>query len=461
MAFSFVHTGDLHLDSPFVGLTTAAPPTVAALLRESTILAWRNIVDLALAEQVDFLVVAGDAFERANRTLRGQLEFRDGLARLAQAGIASFVVTGNHDPLDGWEPSVTWPELAHRFGAHDGTEIARVYGISYHQRDISANLARHFRRDAEAPYAIGLLHANVGGLEGHANYAPCTLADLKASGMDYWALGHIHKHAVLSKKQPTAVYCGNPQGRDPGETDPRGCYLVRVDDAGRTHPAFHPVDVVRWQLLDVPIAELETEEALVDAVTTAVDAARSGADRSIVARVTLTGRGPMHASLARPGLRDDLRTTAQERLGTSEPFAWIEGLRDATRPALDIEARRKTEDFVGDLLRRLDAARSALRQTAEGTDADHLSTDADHEGTEADQESTGAEGTDATDATGAPATPVEGVPSQADLEKAIEDLFGNQRARRVLAPTRPDAERIAALLDEAEAILVDRLGDEG
>jgi DNA repair exonuclease SbcCD nuclease subunit len=267
MAFSFVHTGDLHLDSPFVGLTTAAPPTVAALLRESTIGAWRNVVDLALGEQVDFLLMAGDAFERADRTLRGQLEFRDGLARLAQAGIASFGVTGH--PLDGWEPSVTWPELAHRFGAHDvtvrpvlrhGTELARVYGVSCHQRDIGTNLVRHFRRDAEVPYAIGLLHANVGGLEGHANHAPCTLADLKASGMDYWALGHIHKHAVLSKKQPTAVYCGNPQGRDPGETDPRGCYLVRVDDAGRTHPAFHPVDVVRWQLLDVSIEDVETEE---------------------------------------------------------------------------------------------------------------------------------------------------------------------------------------------------------
>ena len=184
MAFSFVHTGDLHLDSPFVGLTAEAPPNVAALLRESTILAWRNIVDLALAEQVDFLVVAGDAFERANRTLRGQLVFRDGLARLAEAGIASFVVTGNHDPLDGWEPSVTWPELAHRFPAHevtaqpvvrDGTEIARVYGVSYHQRDITTNLAKRFQREADAPYAIGLLHANVGGLEGAANYAPCTV----------------------------------------------------------------------------------------------------------------------------------------------------------------------------------------------------------------------------------------------------------------------------------------------
>jgi DNA repair exonuclease SbcCD nuclease subunit len=443
MAFSFVHTGDLHLDSPFVGLTAQAPPNVAALLRESTILAWRNIVDLALQEQVDFLLVAGDAFERANRTLRGQIVFRDGLARLAADGIASFVVTGNHDPLDGWEPSVAWPALAHRFPAHEvtarpilreGTEIARVYGVSYHQRDISTNLAKRFRRDADAPYAIGLLHANVGALEGAANYAPCTLTDLRASGMDYWALGHIHKRAVLSKKQPTAVYCGNPQGRDPEEADPRGCYLVRVDDGGQAHPEFRPVDVVRWQLIDVPIDELETEESLVDAVTAAVDGARIAAERSIVARVTLTGRGTMHASLARSGLCADVATAAQERLGTAEPFAWIEGLRNRTRPAVDIKTRRETLDFVGDLLRRLDATRDGLREADENREGD------------ADQ---------------AAASPVEGVPALADLEKAIDDLFGNQRARRVLTATRPDAARIAALLDEAEAILVDHLGDEG
>ena len=121
MAFRFVHTGDLHLDSPFIGLTTEAPASVVDTLRDSTISAWRNIVELTLSQEADFLLVAGDVFEHANRTLRGQLVFREGLARLADAGIASLVVTGNHDPLDGWEPSVTWPDMAHRFAADEVT----------------------------------------------------------------------------------------------------------------------------------------------------------------------------------------------------------------------------------------------------------------------------------------------------------------------------------------------------
>lgn len=443
MSFRFVHTGDLHLDSPFVGLTAEAPASIAATLRGSTVRAWNAVIELTLAERADFLLVAGDAFEHASRTLRGQLVFRDGLARLAEAGIPSFVVTGNHDPLDGWEPSVRWPELAHRFPAREvtarpvmreGEEVARVYGISYHRRDIGANLARRFHRDADAPYAIGLLHANVGGLPDADDYAPCTMADLAASGMDYWALGHIHRHRVLSTERPTAVYCGNPQGRDPGETDPRGCYLVTVDGGGRAHPEFRAVDVVRWQLLDVPIEDLTGEEALVDAVTGAVEAARSGADRSVVARVVLTGRGPLHGSLSRSGLLADVRVAAQDRLGLVEPFGWIESLRDATRPSLDIEARRRSEDFVGDLLRRLDAVRRGL------TVADGTSSGEAPEGEEA--------------------ATAEGVPALDDLERALGDLFDNQRARRALQAAKPDAARLNDILDEVEAMLLDRLGGE-
>jgi len=245
MSFRFLHTGDLHLDSPFVGLTAEAPAGVAETLREATLQSWQGIVQIALDERVDFMVVAGDVFEHANRTLRGQIRFRDGLADLTTARIPSFVVTGNHDPLSGWEPSVVWPELAHRFPARtvtsvpvirDQDEIARIYGVSYHVRDVTVNLASRFRRETGVPFAVGLLHSNVGGIEGVANYAPCSLADLRAADMDYWALGHIHRHAVLLSGRPTVVYCGNPQGRDPGEADARGCYLVTVDDAGEIHP---------------------------------------------------------------------------------------------------------------------------------------------------------------------------------------------------------------------------------
>jgi len=428
--FRFLHTGDLHLDSAFAGVSAMAPPEVTRVLRDATLSAWQRVVDLALAEGVDFVVVAGDVFEQANRTLLAQIRFRDGLAQLGDSGIRSLVVTGNHDPLSGWEPAVAWPAAAHRFGAdevtaepirRDGEEIARVYGISYGVRDVRDNLARRFRREAEPPYAIGLLHANVGSQPGHLAYAPCTLADLRASGMDYWALGHVHKPAILSAADPTVVYCGNPQGRDPGEMEPRGCYVVTVDAAGRAHPTFHPTDVVRWQLLEVAIDALSGEESLVVAIAEAVDLARSAAGRSIVARVALIGHGMLHASLRRGGLLAQVRQLAQERLAGGPTFAWIEALRDETRPMLDSAGVGAPGTFLGELITEAAAARDAVA---------------------------GAAGDDSGDGRGLA------------WDEVLDELYAHPRVRRVLDGRRPDSGRVAELLADGERLAVDRLASE-
>lgn len=438
----FLHTGDLHLDSAFVGLSTEAPAAVTELLREATIRSWREIVRIALEEPVDFAVVAGDVFEQANRTLRGQIAFRDGLEAMARAGIPSFVVTGNHDPLSGWEPSVRWPELAHRFDARqvtsmpvvrEGEEIARVYGISYLVRDVTTNLAAGFHRDPDSPFAVGLLHANVGGIEGFANYAPCTFRDLRAADMDYWALGHIHRHQVLLADRPTAVYCGNPQGRDPGETEPRGCYVVSVDAAGVAHPEFRVADTVRWQLVDVPVDGLTTEEDLVEAVVRAADDARVAAGRSLVVRLTLRGRGPLHRSLRRAGLLDQTRDVARERLGDSVPFAWIESLRDKTAPEIDLASRRLADDFLGGLLRRFDATQAALASNEPpAPGAARVAGAVDPPALQPDQ-----------------------------LSGVLDGLYAHTRGRQFLREARPDRATLGRLVTEAESILVDRLAGEG
>jgi DNA repair protein SbcD/Mre11 len=82
--FSFVHAADLHLDSPFCGVTVTAP-NVAEQLRQATFAAFRNIVRLCIERRVDFLVVAGDVYDGSDRSVRAQLRFRDGLAELAAA----------------------------------------------------------------------------------------------------------------------------------------------------------------------------------------------------------------------------------------------------------------------------------------------------------------------------------------------------------------------------------------
>jgi len=367
-AFRFVHCADLHLDSPFAGLT-AVDEQIAAALRDATFRAFENVVDTAIGAGAELLVVAGDVYDGADRSLQAQLRFREAIARAAEAGIACCVVHGNHDPLDGWAIQLAMPDRSHRFEnadqvepfvlQRDGQPIAHVYGISYASRQVEENLASRFPRDHDAPFAIGLLHCNVGGNAEHDNYAPCSVEDLAAAKIDYWALGHIHARNMLKENSPAIVYSGNTQGRSVRELGPRGCYLVSVDESGRIDPQFVETDVVRWFEKAVDVAELANFDELLSVLFETREQVRSEASgRAAVVRLHVTGRGELHADLNKEETQNELLRQLREREPGRTDFVWTESLKEETRPAVDIEQRREVEDFIGDFLRAADAIRT-------------------------------------------------------------------------------------------------------
>ena len=362
----FVHAADLHLDSPFRGIRSEAPDYVADTLRRATFDAYDDVISLCLRESVDALLVAGDIYDGADRSLRAQLKFVDGLNRLDAAGIRSFVCHGNHDPLDGWEARLSLPPGCVRFGPEvTGEPVfpgepgrADVYGVSYPRREVRENLSPLFANAAVASsgFGVGLLHANVGGNPDHDSYAPCSVSDLADTGLAYWALGHVHTRQALRQERPTVVYPGNPQGRHPGEPGERGVYLVEVDDYGAVHLDFRPVDLVRWETLEVGIAGLDAEQELLDAIDSTVSAcAESAGGRSVVFRLALTGRGPLHRWLRRPGTLDELRERINEQYAPStsswQAWLWCERIQADTASPVDREQVIQREDFAGDLAR--------------------------------------------------------------------------------------------------------------
>ena len=98
-AIRFVHAADLHLDAAFAGITREAPAELVRTLRESTFVALDRLAALCERERPDFLVIAGDAYNLEDRSLRAQLALRDACARLARIGVPVFIAHGNHDPL--------------------------------------------------------------------------------------------------------------------------------------------------------------------------------------------------------------------------------------------------------------------------------------------------------------------------------------------------------------------------
>jgi len=357
-SFSFIHAADLHLDSPFSSLSQGNPE-LAAVLRSATFQAFDNIVQLCLDKQVDFFLVAGDVYDGADRSLRAQVKFRDGLKRLSDAGIQSFVVHGNHDPLSGWSSTLEWPKGAHLFQDHletfsaeqDGKVIALIQGISYPERDEHRNLSELFNRTADS-FHIGLLHANVGNDTGHEPYAPCSIEDLIRSDMDYWALGHVHRRKKLSPESPPIIYPGNTQGRNIRETGEKGCYLVKVDENHEIETEFFAEDVIRWISRDISIEGIQSEQELINTLVKACNhISESSSGHDSIARISLIGNGPIYGVLRSPNVLSDLFEIVQETGYSYAPFVWVEKIGLEAGPEIDISELMSRRDFLGELLR--------------------------------------------------------------------------------------------------------------
>ena len=355
MAVRFIHAADLHLDRPFSGLR-GAHDEIGKRLQNATQDALERIVEICLAERVDFVIFAGDVFDSDYPSLRAQSSFVRALRRLADAGIPAFVVHGNHDAWSAWSTSLEWPELAHRFSpehveskpvTRGGELICQVYGTSFPQRVVNENLARKYERNDAAPHAVAVLHTDA---HGGAGYAPCTVADMSAD-FDYWALGHYHAHQVLSESEPRVMYAGCPQGLDPGQTGERGCWLVTLEEGAPPNAEFRRTARIEWHVVPVSIETMSNEGDLIGGAVRAVErVAASSAAELVLARVELTGAGALHtivASAAEQGglletLRDETRSTGD---------VWIESIQDRTRPEIDIDGRADGDDFVAEFLR--------------------------------------------------------------------------------------------------------------
>ena len=367
MRFRFLHAADLHLDTPFTGMRRVDASLVATL-RDATTLAFDNLVNAALKHSVAFVVITGDIYDGPERGVRAQLAFRNGLDRLAQAGIPSFVVHGNHDPVeDGWSAVRKWPDGVTVFGSEsvatvpverDGQRLALIHGISYARRETKDNLALGFRRDQSECFQVGVLHCNAGAHADYAPYSPCSVDDLVRAGLDYWALGHVHLRQFLHEGGPWIAYPGNPQGLSPkaSELGAKGALLVDVDDGQVASVDFLPVDVVRFDAFDLDIAELVDVAGLIDALVGAArERAATHGGRTAVLRVSLTGRGAVHLDLRRSHVRDQVLVPVRTALASATPAVWLDAIDDRTRPELDVAALRGRGDFAADLIATVDS----------------------------------------------------------------------------------------------------------
>ncbi|MEI7446987.1 MAG: DNA repair exonuclease [Burkholderiales bacterium] len=335
----FLHCSDLHLDSPLDGLERYPGAPVDAL-RGATRAALENLVELAIARRVAFVVIAGDLFDGDWRDVNTGLFFNAQMLRLGRHGIRVYLKRGNHDAASEITRALAAPDNVFEFPtgrAHtfriDELGVA-LHGRSFADRAVPEDLAAGYPAPVPGCFNIGVLHTSLGGYAAHDPYAPTTLDTLRARGYDYWALGHVHAREVLQVEAPRIVYCGNLQGRHAGETGPKGCELVEVV-AGEVRAEPVELDVLRWSVIALPIDGLAEVSDFRRAAERAMRDAHDAAGGRLSAwRLRVVGAGPLHRWLsARPDeAHAELRSVANL---ASDGRAWVEKIVTACRPPAD------------------------------------------------------------------------------------------------------------------------------
>ncbi|CAN5706919.1 DNA repair exonuclease [soil metagenome] len=356
----FIHAADLHIDSPLRGLARYDGAPVERL-RGATRRALEKLVDLALAQGVDFVLLAGDIYDRDWQDFHTGLFFREQMVRLGRANVQVFIAHGNHDAQGVISRQLSLPPNVTVF-SHRKAECIRIeslavaiHGRSFPDREVSEDLVPGYLDAVPGYFNIGVLHTSLTGRAGHDTYAPTRVDVLAGKGFDYWALGHVHVREIVKQDSPRIVFPGNLQGRHANESGAKGCELVTVEKGASMSAEFVPLDVVRWSRLDIDLSGVERVEAIAPMFHAALDAHLHGAAELLHAvRVNLRGSTVLHAVEAMsPGtLAAAVQAAAQD---VSRAEVWIEQVRLSLTAPIDRSAAAERQDAVGELVRLVDA----------------------------------------------------------------------------------------------------------
>ena len=335
----FIHTADLHLDSPMVGLRHL-PKDIFQRLQESTFTALKNLTNTAIENEVDFVVIAGDLFDGEDRSIRAQAVLRNELEKLADKGIKVYAIHGNHDHLAAKSVTLDFPDNVHFFSDQvekvdfrkaDGT-LVHLYGFSYPERHDMERWVEKYQKIDGADFHIGLLHGHFEGVSDHGKYAPFTLSDLIEKDYDYWALGHIHKRALLSH-QPYVVYPGNPQGRNRKEIGEKGAYTVHLTEAGSEASFFETADVI-WDETVIDAQDSLSFNALYENCLNIIDGKRREG-KGVLLDIRIKGLNSNHSDVIEKITSGELLELLQEAEKEDDSFVWVHRLKFIEDIAVD------------------------------------------------------------------------------------------------------------------------------
>ncbi len=350
----FIHTADIHLDSPLVGLAAYQDAPVQQL-RTVTRDAFSRLVDAAIEEEVDFMVIAGDLYDGSWKDYNTGHYFCREMGRLNKAKIPVYLLYGNHDSESEMTKKLSLPSNVNVFESRkpstyriEALKVA-LHGRSYREAATFENLASSYPEPIAGWLNIGVLHTALGGYAAHQPYAPCSLDELTVKGYDYWALGHVHEHAIL-QKDPWIVYPGNLQGRHIREIGERGAVLVTADETGIQSVERLCVDMLRWYVVDVDASVAATLQEVASLAGRAIEQLifEVTAPMHLALRVRIIGKTTTHGELF--GLETQLREEILGQVASQgADRIWVEKVKIETESSVDSLNINTRSDAISEL----------------------------------------------------------------------------------------------------------------
>ncbi|KZE67198.1 hypothetical protein AWM68_04895 [Fictibacillus phosphorivorans] len=349
----FLHCADLHLDSPFKGLSSL-PEGLFKRLSESTFLSFKRLIDLAISEKVDFVVIAGDLYDSGNRSLKAQSFLKNCFVKLESHNIHVYISHGNHDPLDGQWVNLDWPSNVHFFEGNsiqtfhfekEGRKMVCLHGFSYETAAVTDNRTLSYPEKKDDLYHIGILHGQADGYSGHSRYAPFLVSELLKKGYDYWALGHIHKKVDLSIEPPIR-YSGNIQGRHSGETGEKGGYIVTLNGT-EVESVFQATSEIEWHEAMIDLTEADSLQEVITLCERKVNTYQQ-TYKGVFLVLTLSGQTPLYENLLDGMFLEDLQEILLEDDYTTS-FVHVVSIKNETKPSLQDERSLKQSEFFKDI----------------------------------------------------------------------------------------------------------------
>lgn len=342
----FIHASDFHLERPPYGVAEL-PDHLHDVFLEAPYWGAERVFEAAIAEQVDFVLLAGDLVDADASGPRGPLFLLSQFERLRERGIAVYWSAGGVDPPERWPQGLKLPDNVRYFGqshvervAHQRGQqtIAEVLGT---RRPANGRLARDaFAAPRTGAFRIALVHANAAG----ENWTNC--------GIDYWALGGKHRRQTLLTSPCHVHYPGTPQGRSPHDVGARGATLVEVTADRTLRTRTVGTEILHWrhEVVEAPArCSREAFETLFCERMQQLVASADGAD--LLVRWTLiAGR---EAAVWNPGATTDLVRTLRQRFGRGTPVAWTVDIELQLRDRA-IQADPQQEGLLADLLEAVD-----------------------------------------------------------------------------------------------------------